>query len=260
MSTILEINIWASPNDDTWDDLRSWWQKINDNFSVLNAEKLENSDISQFESSSQLDARDTANRDRSNHTGTQDKSTVWLWNVDNTSDANKPISTAWAAKNASQDDAISLNTAKRSYPVWDETKLAWIQVWAEANETASEIKNKYESNSDTNAFSDSEKSKVWNLPLDQNAVNTSIQNSIDAQTTFETVSKNLKSWWNTLSYTWELLTSIAYTFSWSTITKTLWYSWENLVTITLSWDTPSWIDLTKTLSYTWENLTWITYS
>jgi hypothetical protein len=80
--------------------------------------------IANFETTTQLNARDTANRDRANHTGSQTASTITdfataaataapvqsvagrtgavtlakadvdLGNVDNTSDLNKPISTA----------------------------------------------------------------------------------------------------------------------------------------------------------------------
>ena len=76
-------------------------------------------DISDFETSSELNARDTANRSRANHTGTQLASTisdfetahdslpsdnphsvtkaqVGLGNADNVSDANKPVSIATA--------------------------------------------------------------------------------------------------------------------------------------------------------------------
>lgn len=71
--------------------------------------KYDASNPSGFETPTQLDARDTANRDRANHAGTQsvstitglaavatsgDKADVGLGNVDNTSDLNKPISTA----------------------------------------------------------------------------------------------------------------------------------------------------------------------
>ena len=89
---------------------------------------VEPSDIANFETTTQLNARDTANRSRSNHTGTQTASTisgfdtevenntevsantthrgqtnnphsvtkadVGLGNVDNTSDVDKPVSTA----------------------------------------------------------------------------------------------------------------------------------------------------------------------
>lgn len=45
MSTLDTINIWSAPNDNTWDTIRAWWAKINDNFSTLNTDKLEASDI-----------------------------------------------------------------------------------------------------------------------------------------------------------------------------------------------------------------------
>jgi len=44
MSTLDEINIWTAPDDDTGDTIRAWWQKINDNFSALNTDKVETVD------------------------------------------------------------------------------------------------------------------------------------------------------------------------------------------------------------------------
>lgn len=78
--------------------------------------------------------------------------------------------------------------------------------------------------------------------------------------TFETISKNLKSYPYTLNYTSGKLTSIVYTLPSGTITKTLNYTSEKLTSIVLSGDTPSGIDLTKTLAYTGDTLTGITYS
>lgn len=54
-------------------------------------------------------------------------------NIDNTSDTDKPISTAAAAKHATQDTAIALNTAKISYPTSDSSKLGGIEAGAKNN-------------------------------------------------------------------------------------------------------------------------------
>jgi len=98
-------------------------------------DKLEVSDISDFETSSQLDLRDDANRDRDNHTGTQAASTITglsavatsgdyddlinkpsipenaddigLGNVDNTSDLDKPISSATQSALDDKQDIIN---------------------------------------------------------------------------------------------------------------------------------------------------------
>lgn len=80
------------------------------------------------------------------------------------------------------------------------------------------------------------------------------------QETFETVSKNIKSWNYSLNYTLGELTSIIYTDGVDTITKTLYYTTGDLTSIVLSGDTPTGIDLTKTLTYTTGNLTGVTYS
>jgi hypothetical protein len=80
------------------------------------------------------------------------------------------------------------------------------------------------------------------------------------QQEFETVSKNLKSYPATLSYTGSTLNSIAYTTPSGTITKTLNYTGDKLTSVVLSGATPSGIELTKTLIYTADNLTGIAYS
>lgn len=61
---------------------------------------------------------------------------------------------------------VTANTAKRSYPTSDETKLAGIEAGAEVNPTAGEIKTDYESNADTNAFTDAEKTKLSGIATD----------------------------------------------------------------------------------------------
>jgi len=112
---------------------------------VLDVEQYPASNPSNFETPSELDSRDTANRDRANHTGTQPANTI--------SDFDTEVS-----NNAD----VTANSAKRSYPISDENKLAGIEDNATADKTPSEIKTAYESNSDTNAFTNSEKSKLAN--------------------------------------------------------------------------------------------------
>jgi phage host-nuclease inhibitor protein Gam len=79
-------------------------------------------------------------------------------------------------------------------------------------------------------------------------------------TTFESVSKNLRSYPYALNYTGSSLTSIVYTLPSGIITKTLNYSGDTLTSIVLSGDTPSGISLTKTLNWSGDTLTAITYS
>jgi hypothetical protein len=80
------------------------------------------------------------------------------------------------------------------------------------------------------------------------------------QETFESVSKNIKSWNYILNYTAGVLTSIVYTSDASTITKTLNYTAGVLTSIVLSGDTPSGIELTKSLNYTSGTLSGVGYS
>jgi len=58
---------------------------------------------------------------------------------------------------------VAANTAKRSYPLEDENKLAGIEDGATADQTAGEIKTAYESNADTNAYTDDEKTKLTGI-------------------------------------------------------------------------------------------------
>ena len=78
---------------------------------------------------------------------------------------------------------------------------------------------------------------------------------------FETVSKNLKSFPYTLNYDYtDSLTSIVYQATGGDITKTLNRTGELLTSIVLSGNTPNGILLTKTLVYTGEILTGVEYS
>ncbi len=149
--------------------------------------------IADFETTAQLDARDTANRDRANHTGTQaiatvsglqtaldgkaddgdvtavsgalaghtgdmsnphgvTKAQVGLGNVDNTSDADKPVSTATQTALDGKGSAgdVAANTAARhthanktlldattaSYTTEDDSKLAGIEALADVTDAA----------------------------------------------------------------------------------------------------------------------------
>jgi len=82
------------------------------------------------------------------------------------------------AKVSANTDVVA-NTAKNSYPSADATKLSGIEAGAEVNDTAAEIKTKYESNANTNAFTDAEKSKLAN----QSGTNTGDQDLSGLQAT-----------------------------------------------------------------------------
>lgn len=78
--------------------------------------------------------------------------------------------------------------------------------------------------------------------------------------TFESVSKNLKSWDASFTYSLGNLSSISYTDGVDTIVKTFNYTLGSLTSIVLSGDTPAGIDLTKTFTYSGSNITTISYS
>ncbi len=78
--------------------------------------------------------------------------------------------------------------------------------------------------------------------------------------TYESVSKNLKSYDYSFSYTGSNLTTITYTFGTYSIIKTLNYTGDNITSIVLSGNTPGGISLTKTLTYSGATLSSIAYT
>ena len=78
--------------------------------------------------------------------------------------------------------------------------------------------------------------------------------------TYETVSKNLKSWDATFAYSLGVLDTITYTDGVDSIVKTFGYTLGVLTTITLSGDTPGGIDLVKTLTYSGADLATVGYA
>lgn len=80
-----------------------------------------------------------------------------------------------------------------------------------------------------------------------------------AEETFESVSKNIKSWNAAFSYSGDKLSSISYTNGTDIIVKTFGYTGENLTAVELSGDTPAGISLLKLLSYTGDSLVAINY-
>lgn len=68
---------------------------------------------------------------------------------------------------------VTANTAKRTYPLADETKLSGIEASATADQTDAEIKTAYENNANTNAFTDADVTKLGTIETsakdDQNA-------------------------------------------------------------------------------------------
>lgn len=99
---------------------------------------------------------------RANHTGTQTASTIIDFDTE-----------------VSNNTDVVANTAKRSYPLADETKLAGIESGAEVNQTDAEIKIQYENNADTNAFTDAEKSKLLGIETGAEVNNISDVNATD---------------------------------------------------------------------------------
>jgi hypothetical protein len=168
------------------------------------------------------------------------KNDVGLGNVDNTSDTNKPVSTAQAiAIEVVQDD---LDGHKSNYLNPHNTNKTQVGLGNVVN---------IDTTTTANITDSSNKRFVTDAQLVK----------IDKEY-FETVSKNLKTYPYSLNYTVDKLTSIVYDIGGGdNITKTLNYSAELLTTIVLSGTLPSGIGATtKTLSYSGSQLSSITYS
>lgn len=102
-----------------------------------------------------------------------------------TSDLAEGTNKYYTEARVAANSAVAANTAKRSYPIGDETKLATIETGATADQTAGEIKTAYESNADTNAYTDAEKTKLTGIEAGAQ-VNTVVPADIaDFETTTE---------------------------------------------------------------------------
>lgn len=95
---------------------------------------------------------------------------------------NTAVAANTAARHTHANQTVLDNTTA-SFTSADETKLDGVESGATADQTAAEIKAAYESNADTNEFSDSEKSKVANIsisqPVDLDAIEARV-NDLDA--------------------------------------------------------------------------------
>lgn len=121
-------------------------------------DKADNSDITAFETTTQLNARDTANRARANHTGNQPASTISDFDteVSNNADvaanttarhshSNKALLDTYDQTNANLTDAVSkkhahsnqsvLDNTTASFTTADETKLDGIESGADVTDT-----------------------------------------------------------------------------------------------------------------------------
>lgn len=92
--------------------------------------------------------------------------------------------------------------AEWTFVDWDKTKLDWIESGAEVNDTAAEIKTKYESNADTNAFTDNEKTDLSQNTSNRNRIkvssNDNTSNFLRAKLTAGTniTITEVNDWWN----------------------------------------------------------------
>lgn len=151
----------------TAEDIKALYESNSNTNAYTDAEKAK---LDALETSAQLDARDVANRDRANHTGTQLASTISDFDTAVRDSTQVTLNTtkligiedgATADQNAEEIEALyesNLNTNK--YTDAEKTKLDGIEEGATADQTATEIEALYESNIDTNKYTDAEKSSV----------------------------------------------------------------------------------------------------
>ena len=281
MTTITSIN-WT-------DNINSSREILNTNFNNINNDKLESSDVADFETSAQLDIRDTDNRSRVNHTWTQTASTisdfdievsnnadvaantshrtnttnphsvtktqVGLWNVDNTSDADKPISTATQTALDAKQNIL----AEWAFVDWDKTKLDWIEAWAEVNTInsdptwvtwADQVTNVISlTQAEYDAIWTPDASTIYNITdattsVDWGNISWTLSNQTDLQTELD--AKANLAWWNTFTGT----QSVSSWYSQADYFKT------NVSTSFVSWD---WAKLYKQ-STLWATLQWVTWT
>lgn len=208
MSTITEI-LWT-------DNITDSRAVINTNFSNLNTDKLEASDIANFETTTQLNARDTANRNRANHTWTQTASTISDFDTEVSN--NTDVSANTSARHTHSNKTILDNTTA-SFTTAQETKLSntsWINTWDNATNTQ----------------------YSW--------LATSKQDTLVSGTNIKTVNSQslLWSWdititwtWHTIQDEWTPLTTRAnlnFVWAWVTVTDDAWNN-ATKVTITSWW-------------------------
>ena len=93
-------------------------------------EKLEASDIADFETTTELNARDTANRSRTNHTGTQTASTISDFDTEVSNNTDVAANTAARHTHSNK---TTLDAITAAFTTSDETKLDGIEAGAQVN-------------------------------------------------------------------------------------------------------------------------------
>ncbi len=100
-----------------------------------------------------------------------------------------------------------------------------------------------------------------NITVDNTNLGYPVINSTGSSETFESVSKNLKSYPYQITYSGGAVDTITYDLGGGLeIVKTFGYTSGDVTTVTLSGDTPSGIDLIKTIAYSGGNVDFISYS
>lgn len=224
--TITPINTWAVANDWTWDKLRDWFIKVNDNFEYLDTIKLESTDIADFETTTELNARDTANRNRANHTWTQTASTISDFDTEVSN--NTDVSANTSARHTHSNKTILDNTTA-SFTTADETKLDWIEAWAEVNNI-----------SDVNA---TDLTDWWNTTLHTHDSRYYTESETD---TLLSSKQNTLTPWTWINIVW---TTISSTINW-------WLVWTKEVDETNIWNLKVPVYKTASWKLEYENQTW----
>ena len=144
----------------------------------------------------------------------------WTWSI---------TSVVWwtdiTIDNTDPDNPI-INHDWELFSTAEKNKLAWIEPNATADQTAWEIKTAYESNANTNAYTDAEKTKLTNIEAGAqvNTLNDVISwtnVTIDKTNPLNPIINSTATWWHTIQDEWISLTQrTKLNFVWGSVTVT----------------------------------------
>lgn len=136
------------------------------------------------------------------------------WGGDMVSSTYDPDGIWWSA--FEMDNMVEWSTTKILTDT-ERTKLNWIETWATADQTGAEIKTAYEAESDTNAFTDAEKTKIWHLTVTQGVDLDQMETDIAALANWMVykddwdASSGVFPWWWSAQVGWFYNVSVAWT-------------------------------------------------
>lgn len=165
---IQPVNVGQAPDDGTGDPYRTAMQKLNSNIQILDNEKANTADVA-VELGKKVDKVTGKDLSDENYTLAEKQKLAGLESSRYRGlFADLPALQAAlpAARPGDYADVdMGAGTEVARY-IWDDSDSAWVQQGAPATPlTAAQVKELYESNPDTNAFSDDEKSKLGGVEV-----------------------------------------------------------------------------------------------